>query len=78
MRKNKSAVLDIGSSKITVAIGERGENKTFLIKARKEFEYDGYTEKTFIDVESLSRAIYLAKEGAKNIKIVGWEKLQTH
>ena len=62
MRKKKSAVLDIGSSKITVAIGERGENKTFLIKARKEIEYDGYSEKTFIDVESLSRALYLAKE----------------
>ncbi len=62
MQKKKSAVLDIGSSKITVAIGERGVNRTFLIKARKEIEYDGYAGGEFLSIESLNRALFTAKE----------------
>lgn len=62
MRKRKSAIIDIGSSKLTVAIGERGVNRTFLFKARKEIEYDGFNDKAFIDTESLNRALYQAKE----------------
>ncbi len=52
-KKNNVAVLDFGSSKITAVIGERGENNTFLIKARKDFEYDGYQERTFFDADKL-------------------------
>lgn len=62
MLKKKSAVIDFGSSKITVAIGERGVNHTFLIKARKEIEYDGFSERIFLSTESVSRALYSAKE----------------
>ncbi len=62
MQKKKSAILDFGSSKITVAIGERGVNRTFIIKARKDIEYDGFSDRTFLSLESLSRALYTAKE----------------
>lgn len=62
MQKKKSAVLDIGSSKLTVALGERGVNRTFLIKARKEIEYDGFSEGEFLSPESLTRALYTARE----------------
>ena len=62
MQKKKSAIIDVGSSKITVAIGERGVNRTFLIKARKDIEYDGYQENVFLSIESLNRALYTARE----------------
>ena len=62
MQKKKSAIIDVGSSKINVAIGERGVNRTFLIKARKDIEYEGYQENTFLSIESLNRALYTAKE----------------
>ncbi len=62
MQKKKSAILDIGSSKITIAIGERGVNRTFLLKAKKEIEYDGFSEGAFLSIESLTRAIFTAKE----------------
>lgn len=57
MRKKQVAVIDVGSSKITAIIGERGINKTFLIKGRFECEYDGFAEKTFFDVVKLSDAL---------------------
>lgn len=57
MQKRHVAVLDVGSSAITAAVGERGINKTFIIKARKEFLYDGFTGVEFLDVEGLKRAI---------------------
>ena len=34
--QNQVVVLDIGSSKVTALIGERGVNKTFLIKGFSE------------------------------------------
>lgn len=57
MKKKQVAVLDVGSSKITVVVGERGINKTFIIKARKDFEYDGFANGEFFDVEALKRTI---------------------
>ena len=57
MRKKQVAVIDVGSSKITAIIGERGVNKTFLIKGRFEYEYDGFAEKTFFDVQRLADAL---------------------
>lgn len=54
MQKNKNvAVLDFGSSKITALIGERGVNKTFVIKARKDFLYDGFADGEFLNVAEL-------------------------
>ncbi|MBQ6979487.1 MAG: pilus assembly protein PilM [Clostridia bacterium] len=62
MRKKQIAVIDVGSSKITVIIGERGVNKTFLIKARKEYTYDGFADGEFFDEANLKRILFSAAE----------------
>lgn len=65
MQKKDIAVIDVGSSKITVAIGERGVNKTFLIKARKEFNYEGFEDGEFFDKESVKKILFSASEFIK-------------
>lgn len=57
MKKKHTAVLDVGSSKITAVIGERGINKTFLIKARKDFFYDGFADREFLSIENVKKTI---------------------
>ncbi len=57
MLKEEVAVLDIGSSKITVLIGGRGVNRTFNIGAISEYEYDGYQDGSFFDVNTLKSAV---------------------
>ncbi len=52
MQKKQVAVIDVGSSKITAVIGERGVNKTFIIKGRYSFEYDGFENGVFFDVKA--------------------------
>ena len=49
MQKKQVAVFDIGSSKVTAVIGERGINKTFVIKGRYSYEYDGFADGEFFD-----------------------------
>ena len=56
MRKSV-AVLDIGSSAITVIVGERGVNNSFSLKARAERAYEGFSEGQFFSEESLEIAI---------------------
>lgn len=53
MQKKQVAVIDVGSSKITVAIGERGINKTFIIKGRASFDFDGFSEGSFFNQEQV-------------------------
>lgn len=62
MRKKQTAVIDVGSSKITVIIGERGVNKSFLIKARKEYVYDGFCEGEFFDEANVKRILFACAE----------------
>ncbi|MBO4251905.1 MAG: pilus assembly protein PilM [Clostridia bacterium] len=62
MRKKQIAVIDVGSSKITVIIGERGVNKTFLIKGRKEYLYDGFSDGDFFDQANVKRILFSAAE----------------
>lgn len=57
MQKKQVAVLDVGSSKISVVVGERGMNKTFIIKGSSEFNYDGFCEGAFFNVEELKRIL---------------------
>ena len=57
MQKKSCAVLDFGSSKITAIVGERGVNKTFLIKARRDYRYEGFSEGRFFDEEEVKRTI---------------------
>ncbi|MBQ3115731.1 MAG: pilus assembly protein PilM [Clostridia bacterium] len=62
MQKKQVAVLDVGSSKITAVVGERGINKTFVIKGSFSYEYDGFENGAFFDVESVKKILMTACE----------------
>ena len=66
MQKNQVAVLDVGSSKITALIGEKGINKTFIIKARKDFLYDGFMDGAFLNNENVKSVVIAATEFLMN------------
>lgn len=65
MVKKEVAVLDFGSSKVTVLIGERGVNGTFNIKGTGEIEYAGYYEGKFLEPEKVKLAVGLAINNAE-------------
>lgn len=67
MQKKQVAVIDVGSSKISVIIGERGVNKTFLIKARKDYAYDGFADGEFFDAQNVKRVLFSAAEYIKGV-----------
>lgn len=66
MKKRQVAVLDFGSSKITAVVGERGINKTFVIKARKDFLYDGFADGEFFDTDALKGILHDCGEFIRN------------
>jgi cell division protein FtsA len=66
MAKQTAAVLDFGSSKISVLIGERGINNTFQLKGRGESNYAGFMEGEFLDERDLKTAIGVAITSAVN------------
>lgn len=75
MQKKQVAVLDIGSSKITAVVGERGINNTFIIKGKFVFDYDGYSSGEFFDPLKLSETLALAVHNLSqtmrsNLKVV--------
>lgn len=51
------AVLDFGSSKITVLIGERGVNNTISISGMGEWEYAGFVDGEWFEPEQLTYVI---------------------
>ena len=57
MSKNYVSVLDIGSSKLTVMIGEKGVNNTFNVRGAGEVNYAGFYEGVFLEPENLQSAI---------------------
>ena len=65
MRNNQVAILDIGSSKITASIGERGVNKTFIIKGYSEINYEGFSDGVFFDLDELKKGIKTLIENIK-------------
>ena len=65
MQKKQVAVLDVGSSKLSAVVGERGMNKTFVFKGDSKFNYDGFGEGAFFNVEELKRTIISAVEFLK-------------
>lgn len=67
MQKKQVAVIDVGSSKITAVVGERGINKTFVIKGRFSYEYDGFADGVFFDKDRLCRILYSASEQILNV-----------
>lgn len=62
MQKKQVAIIDVGSANVTAVVGERGINKTFIIKGRYSFEYDGFENGAFFDVEKLKNVLRCATE----------------
>ncbi len=51
------AIMDIGSSKITVLVGRRGVNNTVCITGSGEYGYDGYEDGEFYKPDGLFNAV---------------------
>ena len=67
MAKNEVAILDFGSSKITILVGAKTVNNNFKIIAHGSCEYAGFMNGEFIEPENLSSAISYAKNQAENV-----------
>ena len=65
MVKKEVAILDFGSSKVTVLIAERGINGTFCIKGTGEVEYAGFYEGEFLEPDKVKLAVGLAISNAE-------------
>ncbi len=57
MLKNCVAALDVGSSKISVLVGQRGVNDTLTVRYMAKRKYEGFAEGKFLDVTSLEEAV---------------------
>lgn len=57
MRSKYVSVLDFGSSKVSVMIGEKGINGTFNIRGQSEVEYAGYFNGEFVEPEKLYEVV---------------------
>jgi len=66
MAKKEVAVLDFGSSKISILIGERGINNTFHIKGKGESNYAGFVDGEFLEEQDLKTALGVAITNAMN------------
>ncbi len=67
MSRKSVAVLDIRSSKITMVVGERGVNNTYVFKAVKSVEYGGYHSGVFYSEEELAEAISSALQEVEKV-----------
>ena len=74
MQKKQVAVLEVGSSKITAVVGERGINKTFVIKGRYSYDYDGFENGAFFDEENIK---HILLEAGEDIKTTSGGKIDT-
>ncbi len=57
MTQQDVAVLDFGSSKITVLIGQKGVNETLTISGKGETQYAGFSDGEFFRPEQLGQAV---------------------
>ncbi len=57
MQKRQVAILDVGSAEITALVAERGINKTFVLKGKYSFGYDGFGNGEFLNEESLALSL---------------------
>ena len=67
MGRKSVAVLDVRSSEISIVVGERGVNNTFVFKASKTEPYDGYDDTAFFDADRLSDAVFRALTSVEQI-----------
>lgn len=73
--KQSVAILDFGTSKITVLIGSRGINNSICIDGIGVCEYAGFTGGAWLDPERLQNAIVQAVSSAENSARVRVDKL---
>ncbi len=66
MAKKNIAVMDFGSSHITVLIGDNGINGTFGVRGYARVPYAGYLEGEILEPENLSEALCTAIKSAQN------------
>ncbi len=66
MGRKNIAVLDFGSSHITVLIGDRGLNDTFEVKGFAKTPYAGFLEGELLEPEKLTEAFSVAINSAQN------------
>ena len=74
MQKKQAVVIDVGSSKITAVIAERGINNTFIIKGRCTVPYEGFADGIFFDHGQLDYAI---KKVIKDISKYSGQDIET-
>ena len=67
MSRKSVAVLDVRSSEISIVVGERGVNNTFVFKASRTEPYDGYDDAVFFDTDRLSDAVLRALGAVEQI-----------
>ena len=67
MFRSQVAVLDFGSSKITVLVGERGVGNTLRVKAKGMSDYDGFMDGSFLNIEALKNNIFTAVYDAEKM-----------
>ena len=75
MQNKQVALIDVGSSKLTAVLGERGINKTFIIKARKDFHYEGFSDGVFFDEDGVKKLVYTVANYLKKSSSNKIEKL---
>ncbi len=68
MQKKQVAVVEVGSSKITAVVCERGINNTFVIKASTSYEYDGFESGAFFNEKQLKGVLCSVAEFLKKSK----------
>lgn len=61
------SVIDIGSSEIRVAIGERGVNNTFVIKGKSCYPFDGFSNGVFFNLSELKNVLFACGEFIKKV-----------
>ena len=57
MQKRDIAILDFGSEKITVVVGTKDVNNTFVIRGKGESDYAGFMNAEFLEPEKLKLAM---------------------
>lgn len=64
MSRKSAAVLDVRSSDVTVVIGQRGVNNTFVIQGMHTQPYKGYADGEFFDTKDLQEVVFTALDEA--------------
>ena len=67
MANNDVAVLDFGSSKLTLLVGHHTVNNNFAITAYSDIEYSGFMNGEFIEEEEMFEKIRLAVDEVYNV-----------